>query len=1135
MFKTGTYNTEYPAHIAGVPVYEHIEGLGKVPQGQTFVVTDTRKSPRKPLNELKAFQPLEVKDFTGNEGDTDVFLFPVNQLSTDTARFQGRKSQFSEDSVNRIIEAVNNGTFSWAAFDPITIWLDNNGKYYVLSGHSRKQAFNQLANAGAMVDGKGFAKIPAKLFKGNEAEAIEYALKSNTLSTKESDTERALYYYNLRTKGTPEKDIKAEAKANEGRNANQVYAYSFLNPQGAVIAALEALERGDITSKGNLANIAAWTGSIRSAYPDLTNAHETEIYEWLKNEGYGTKTGQVSNLRDFNDLMRRVIERNTEFGTFKADQPLNIAAKRFVGDREAEALKNIQDAEAVLEAAKKAEIEARRKAAASNDLTDDERTRYINKYVLQTNNAQRLVLEAKQQLDKYRAADNSQQALFGVDEPLNITVNVPFRTDIKNELALVSQYAKPFAGKQFYAKAINKYVTIDETGIEHTIRNKYSPFKMALVPYLGLLIETASNAETQVNKDNKRLSVYLLKNEAIVNNEAYSIVIFIKEVNKAGEYYYDLSYKKKETLGGFSTTTLNRSYLPLSVSDHKNNTFILGATEIVENLSTQLNYNGFAPTYPVLSDYSHLIAKSGGWVKRQNGNDLEATIKPIQETLFSFKGQTSALAKHLYHPHAGQFAFNCWHWMKHNLKYAFDKLGHEEVRTPARTYADRLTTGADCEDYTIFFCSLALNAGFTPQMHIVAFNGKDAFGHIYPVLNGYVADAVTNDFNIHPANITKTMIIEVLGNLPPSFAGIGGLGALAPATNVTQTLIGKRNELLTKIKANRATQAERNELTKLNHAIQANGTDAQAEILAIMPFVKYYRNGTPVFNSPVLNRMYFAPHKVDINEISPREAADLDSFNAALSTVQTLKGVYDEDVTEDAFIEGLGRKAGRKKLKDTKIGKGLTKAWKGMKKIAPPLVAARAAWLLIVKSNIKKMGTRLAIGYLTPEQAAKRGIKPDAHRKLVAFVKASEQKYEKAGGNAKNLRKAAVNSKQGKRLGLRGIGLDGIDYIADYGIGVEPVSAGVAAAAIPAVIAILQKLLKETGAADADLGEGFDMGTEDAISPADVEAGDGGGFNTAEDAAVSRRVDESNTPTPEDKPKAQSWISRICGGGKKDE
>jgi len=251
---------------------------------------------------------------------------PLADIHTDTKLFQGREKSFSERSVQNIVEDVAGGSFIWENLDPVTLWQSPRGKYYLLSGHSRKEAFARLAKMGLSVRGKGFTRIPAKIIVGMPLEVAQrVALESNTLSTKEKDTERAAYYRKLRQDGTPEKIILEQVKRNEGRNWTNVYAYTVLSPTGKMWETLRQFSDSEDTSAMLTKSMAKWIGQARRAHPQLTAAHENEIFDWLFNaKGYGTGSNQVASERDFLTKIDYFVQKNTFLGQFNPELPLNI-------------------------------------------------------------------------------------------------------------------------------------------------------------------------------------------------------------------------------------------------------------------------------------------------------------------------------------------------------------------------------------------------------------------------------------------------------------------------------------------------------------------------------------------------------------------------------------------------------------------------------------------------------------------------------------------------------------------------------------------------------------------------------------------------------------------------------------------
>lgn len=268
--------------------------------------------------------PIEGGAEGGRLGVVDV---PLARIKTKPEWFQNRSEGFSVRSVDNIVNAVRAGKFSWGALDPITLWESPDGDLFVLSGHSRTEGFARLYAAGAQVDGRDFSKIPAKIQRGiSEQEARRLAMESNTLATKESDMERAAYYRRLRVdENWNARDIEQAARRMEGRNANQVLALSYLSPRGKTWGALAQLQEAEDQSRGIMANVARWIGNARRSFPQLSDAHENELYDFLiTGRAYGTAKGQISNEREFQGRLQVIVDRRTTFGVFDQAAPLNI-------------------------------------------------------------------------------------------------------------------------------------------------------------------------------------------------------------------------------------------------------------------------------------------------------------------------------------------------------------------------------------------------------------------------------------------------------------------------------------------------------------------------------------------------------------------------------------------------------------------------------------------------------------------------------------------------------------------------------------------------------------------------------------------------------------------------------------------
>ena len=303
-------------------IYPQIPALYECNDG-TFTTSDSPRGCTRHGGK-RSGTPVQLSDnYSGLLNIRDV---PLDAISIDRKLFQGREKAFSERSVLNIIQDVDTGRFLWENLDPIILWQSPDGKFYLLSGHSRLEAFRRLAGRNATAQGKAFSRIPAKILQNVPVDVAQtVALESNTLSTKETDLERAAYYRRLRQEGTPEKTILDMAKKNEGRNWTNIYAYTFLSPSGSAWATLRQFAESEDTSATIAKSLGKWLGQARRQFPILTNEHEGEIYRWLfEQKGYGTGRNQVSSEREFLERVGEFVQKNTFFGQFDTDKPLNI-------------------------------------------------------------------------------------------------------------------------------------------------------------------------------------------------------------------------------------------------------------------------------------------------------------------------------------------------------------------------------------------------------------------------------------------------------------------------------------------------------------------------------------------------------------------------------------------------------------------------------------------------------------------------------------------------------------------------------------------------------------------------------------------------------------------------------------------
>jgi hypothetical protein len=393
--------------------------IGSIETPRFIVLQDKRTFPRKPAENLSLLRRSGFayvnKPVSDVNNQLSVLSIPLSKIFIKRDWFQNRKNDFSQESVTRILEAVKNGSFQWQVFDPVLLWKNpQDEKLYILSGHSRTEAFKQLSREGITYQGKTFNSIPAKIILASIDQAKKIALESNILSTKESDVERANYYRNLRKAGKPLKDILELAQKNEGKDASKIFSFSFLSENGKAYDALENLDKADQQSKSIIQTVANWLGFARNRFPMLSDYHENEIFDFLViHGGYGNKKGQLYNRAEFIQRIESLINKNSFFGKLDPQKPLNIRSLIYKDSFEIEHEKRVNLALKELNESKLTR-DAKLRELIKRKATTDQIKDIMKKYDDLVLFAQRKVMEANKQHESVLNASRSQTSLFGI-------------------------------------------------------------------------------------------------------------------------------------------------------------------------------------------------------------------------------------------------------------------------------------------------------------------------------------------------------------------------------------------------------------------------------------------------------------------------------------------------------------------------------------------------------------------------------------------------------------------------------------------------------------------------------------------------------------------------------------------------
>lgn len=400
---------EFPSNAE---MFEYIDTNRQLHQ---FVKPPNAKNPKDPETQKRLKQIAEkaklepTAEPIHQEKDPGIKLIPLNEIFTDHANFQNRESEFSAESVERILSAIHESAFSWAVFDPITLYRNpKDNRYYVLSGHSRFEAFKRASKAGLQAESRSFDKIPARIFEGTLEAAKQLARTSNNLSTKETDVERANYYRQKRLEGTSEKILKAEAQKYEGKNATFILNLSYLNPTGKAWESLKLITQGtESENSRTIKELADWVGEARRRFPQLTNSHENEIFDWL----YSGAFSKLKIKRAYLERLGMAIAKATQFGVM--DERLNIENRSGKSATELEYDEKVADARLEYDQAEK-ELREKRKEFIARGADLEKLDQYLLEYQARVNNTLRRLNDLVKLRDAVKEGARNQMSLFGL-------------------------------------------------------------------------------------------------------------------------------------------------------------------------------------------------------------------------------------------------------------------------------------------------------------------------------------------------------------------------------------------------------------------------------------------------------------------------------------------------------------------------------------------------------------------------------------------------------------------------------------------------------------------------------------------------------------------------------------------------
>ena len=482
----------------------------------------------------KAKKNTKVAQYTG------VKTIPLSDLYTDEKRFQNRK-KLNEKIVENI---VNN--FKPTDLDPLVVWYDKKqGKTFVLAGHHRFEALKRLKHK----------NVPVKFANDDyptEADAIRYAKEiSNANRTLEEPYERAAIYRKYREEGYSEKEINDKA-ALEGKNRSYILNLSCLNPKGATMSTLVQFSQTQSKAdKNESERIADWIGQARRNAPELTDAHEKEMFDFLMNKEASKRT---TTKVKFLEYVRAC------WNPFEPTAPLNLARMKYQSEGEKQYDEEVERYKTLISDLQNniGNLKDRFINPANKDFVNPEAPDYmavkkiadnkIAEYNTQIQYYQKELLKLYSNKQSY-LKPTGQIALFGT---------LPIFKTLKEAKKYFKAWAyKHLRGKKVFHKELDKFVVFSSKGIDHVLSSKISLKKMYLIQQAEEMLKNShliAFVEDYKKRDNIK-GAYRMRTTATFEGEEVKVILTLRE-GENGVVYYDHKIEEIEE----STTPPRKSH-----------------------------------------------------------------------------------------------------------------------------------------------------------------------------------------------------------------------------------------------------------------------------------------------------------------------------------------------------------------------------------------------------------------------------------------------------------------------------------------------------------------------------------------------------------------------------------------------
>lgn len=445
-----------------------------------------------------------------------------------------------------------------------------------------------------------------------------------------------------------------------------------------------------------------------------------------------------------------------------------------------------------------------------------------------------------------------------------------------------------------------------------------------------------------------------------------------------------------------------------------------------------------------------------------------------------------------------------FHYTHYN--YKLDTPGIEQVRRPARSWADR-RKGIDCDCFTTSISSMLVNLQIPHYLKIVGINGRDYYQHVYVI----VPKTPNADIRIRSNYLVLDPVIDIEGNEKTSFnkeaknitkqytkkmIPLEYLNGLVDSDTLGNEFEGLENEVaglgnddelgVAQAFRNRMHRHIKNTIRK----VEQNPTVVENVVQAPM-FTRNLRRLNEAFETNNEAQIMGVLEELSANEDNMLQG-QFSGIGAAINTNDDfLYGAVFGELDDNMLsaVDGLGRK-GRNNQRQNKAnqgkkgfftktknavkvsktaskkfgknaGKVLKKVGKQVVKNNPISLSARLGFLTAMRTNFGTIAERAYWGLQTKDFALSKGISLQYYNAAQALWEQTRKTFVNVlKGDESALRKAILNGRAAKKVAtqLKKRGMRGVEEVSGLS-GTHGLGAAVASASIASATAFLTPLI----------------------------------------------------------------------------